>query len=125
MIHNAQTAQLIPDSQLIKPNAKLLANQTILFHTEVPAHHANQDISPPIPEPAKEDQAPLLWPNHHHVVSDNTESAHNNVVPAQLTLMYQMMEIHVVDANKIKLLLSTVAAIHAHMDNTLTTEEPV
>lgn len=101
VILNAKTAQLIPDSQKMELNVKLLANQTILFHMEVSAHHANKDISPPTPEPAKRDQAPLLWPNQPHVVSDNTESAQLNVVPAQLTLMYQMMDFHAVDANKV------------------------
>lgn len=64
VILNAKTAQLIPDSQKMELNALILANQTISFHTEVSAHHANKDISPPIPEPAKRDQAPQLSTNH-------------------------------------------------------------
>lgn len=102
----------------------ILANQTISFHTVVPAQHANKVILRKTPEPAKGDQAPLSWTdNKLLVVLDNTESAHNNVVPAQLTLKSPKMDIHVEDANKVWLLLSTEDAHPAHMDKLPSTEE--
>lgn len=119
-----KTAQPIPDSQMTEPNALILANQTISFHTEVSAHHANKDILPLTQEYAKRDQAPPLSTNNKlPVVSDNTESAQPNVVPAQLTLMSPMMDYHAEDANKVWLLHSTVDAHPAHMVNKPLTEE--
>lgn len=100
-ILNVKTAQPILDSQLMELNVKIPVNQTISFHTEVSAHHANKDILPRTEEPAKRDQAPPLSNNQFLAVSDNTESAQLSVVPAQLTLMSLMMDYHAEDVNKV------------------------
>lgn len=64
VILNVKTAQLILDSQRMEPNVLIPANQTISFHMEVSAHHANKDMLPPTPEPAKRDQAPPSCQHH-------------------------------------------------------------